>query len=46
MSPVEILFALQRIPPFESVTDGELEIAAKVLVVLLSWDQANRSDDF
>ncbi|MBT5903190.1 MAG: hypothetical protein HOH58_13880 [Opitutaceae bacterium] len=33
MSPVEILFALQRIPPFESVTDGELEIAAKVLVV-------------
>ncbi len=32
MSPVEILFALQRIPPFESVTDGELEIAAKVML--------------
>ncbi|MDA8527285.1 hypothetical protein N9K67_00650 [Opitutaceae bacterium] len=32
MSPVEILFALQGIPPFESVTDGELEIAAKVMV--------------
>ena len=30
MSPVEIMFALQGRAPFDSLTDGELEIAAAV----------------
>lgn len=32
MSPVEIMFALQRHAPFDSLTDRELEIAATVAV--------------
>tara|TARA_B110000305_G_scaffold59721_1_gene66133 strand:- start:2800 stop:3195 length:396 start_codon:yes stop_codon:yes gene_type:complete len=34
MSPVEIMFALQQTPPFDSLTDSELEIAATVAVEL------------
>ncbi|MCF3650804.1 hypothetical protein [Synoicihabitans lomoniglobus] len=32
MTPVELMFALRRQPPFDSMSDGELEIAAKVVV--------------
>ena len=31
MTPVELMFALRRQPPFDSLSDGELEIAAKVV---------------
>ena len=32
MSPVETMFALRRKAPFDSLTDGELEIASSVAV--------------